>query len=440
MLLIYKALTAIAAVPLTSLLKKRVRRGKESATRYTEKMGQPSRSRPKGKLLWLHAASVGEVQSALILIDKIRAAYPTIEILITTGTRTSASYLENRLPDRCVHQFYPLDHPVWVSRFLDHWQPDIALWMESELWPNMVLAMKQRGIPAALLNARMSSRSFARWRWLSGSIRKILGGFDMVVAQNNAAQDYYKKLGAQRVMMGGNLKYSAVPLFCDESEYEKMLIAAHGRPLWLYASTHEGEEALACDVHGMLKNTLPSLLTVIVPRHPERGEAIERLCKAQNLNAIRRGDGKRLPDEDTDIYIADTLGELGLFYRLSPLSMVGRSFSKDGGGGHNPIEPAQLGSAVLSGVNVQHFQDVYDEMWEDGAAMPLGAPEALFPALQTLLTDPAALERLRKGGRSFAQRQRGIVDGYMTHLMPLLQRALGKPESSDPTRQERLRG
>lgn len=321
-----------------------------------------------------------------------------------------------------MHQFYPLDHPEWVARFLDHWRPDGVIWMESELWPNMILELKARSIPAILMNATMSERSYKRWSWVRGSISTLLSTFSLVCAQNGEAAAKYKALGAGKVITCGNLKYSAAALPCNEGDLNQLRVATMNRPVWLYASTHEGEEAIACDVHTIVKNTFPDLLSIIVPRHPERGADVQALCEGYGLDVMRRRGSKRLPDMDTDIYVADTLGELGLFYRLAPVAMIGRSLSKDGGGGHNPIEAAQLGCAVLSGPHVQNLQEIYEAMWQDGAALRIENADKLVKTLQELLDDEGQRELLRASARQFSEAQRGVVERVMSALEPELER------------------
>ena len=325
MLKLYRYMTARSERLLNNILERRLARGKEIAERIQEKRGVAALPRPDGSLLWLHAASVGEAQSALILINTVLAEYEKLQVLVTTGTRTSAEYLSSRLPKRCMHQFYPLDHPKWVRRFLDHWRPDVVIWMESELWPNMILELKDRSIPAVMMNASMSEKSYRRWRWAAKDIKKMLSAFTLICAQDAQIAVKYKSLGASNVVTCGNLKYSAAPLGSDEAALNALRLAVHGRPIWVYASTHDGEEALACEVHNIVKAAYPDLLTILVPRHPERGPAIQDLCEQAGLDTVRRRDIHRLPDIDTDIYVADTMGELGVFYRLSPIAVIGRS-------------------------------------------------------------------------------------------------------------------
>lgn len=414
-LCLYQSLMRIGTPLCGGLLSWRERKGKEETARMAERTGIASRPRPHGPLVWIHAASVGEAQSAMILLDKLPQ---DMNILITSGTVNSARFLDKRLPARAIHHYIPLDVPHWVARFLDHWRPDLALWMESELWPNMLGAMRARKIPAILVNARLSDASYQRWRTLPASARQILSGFALVLAQTDDAALKYRTLGASPVHNTDNLKYSAAPLPVNEGDLAALQNAVAGRLVWVYASTHEGEEALAARVHDALKQRLPGLLTVIVPRHPERRGQIAHILPADGT--LFRGEDKKLPDTHTQIYVADTLGELGLFYTAAPVALIGRSFSDDGGGGHNPIEAAQFDCAVLTGPHYQHQRALFDKMRVQDAAIIVGDEAQLSQTLYGLLSDPAYLARQQDKARRFAAAKEAVVDTVMDHLRPFL--------------------
>ncbi len=406
---------------LRSLLKKRCRLGKEDPERLEERMGTPGIERPNGALVWFHAASVGESQSTLILIEALLQQNSALNILVTTGTVSSAELMAKRLPKNVLHQYYPLDHPKWVAQFLDHWQPSLALWMESEIWPNMLKATKQRNIPAAIINARLSARSFKRWKLAAGDTETLLNVFSVCLAQTEEDAAFFKDLGAQNVTISGNLKYSAAPLPYDEKDLKTLQSAVKDRPLWLYASTHDGEEEMACRLHKHLQKKVPDLLTIIVPRHPERREEISKACDKYGLKTGLRTANKKLPGDDDNIYIADTMGELGLFYRLSPVACIGRSFSNDGGGGHNPIEAAQLDCAVLHGPNIQNLAQIYEDFDKAGAALLLKSEQDFQSRLERLMSDSDGLDALQNKAHRFAQDKAEILDIVMKTLEPLLQ-------------------
>lgn len=420
----YVALMRLAGGPcLRALLRWRLAQGKEDPARLPERMGRAGKARPPGPLVWIHGASVGEAQSALILIDRILEREPACGILLTTGTVSSAGLMTARLPPGAFHQYYPLDHPDWTAAFLDHWRPDAALWIESELWPCMLDAIQTRNIPAALVNARLSPRSLRRWRLIPKTAQALMKTFRLCLAQSEIDADSLRSLGAVNVSVAGNLKFSAAPLTCDQTALKNLRTALGSRPCWLYASTHAGEEELACRIHGRLKEKIPDLLTILVPRHPERGDDIRTACEPYGLNLCLRGPACVLPDPQTEIYIADTFGELGLFYRLSPLACVGRSFSLDGGGGHNPIEPARLGCAVLHGPAVGNLAQIYQPMDRDGAALCVQDEAEFSATVLRLLTDSDCLKALQDRGRAFAQDQDGVIDRVLAALDPVLKPA-----------------
>ena len=420
MLLLYKAITYLSSPLLSLLLLWRKTKSKEHPQRLYERQGSPSLARPNAPLIWIHAASVGEAQSALIMIETISATQPDIEFLVTSGTVTSSALMAKRLPYNAVHQFMPLDHPNWVNHFLNHWQPDLVLWMESELWPNMLGAIKEREIPAALLNARMSDRSFKRWRLLKSSARTLLSTFDVILTQTDLDKERFDILGAEKVIVSDNLKYSAATLPCDADDLAALQKSIGERPVWLYASTHNGEETLAARVHTDLAELYPDLLTILVPRHPERRDSIENTLHTMGLKTQLRGEQSTLPNSETEIYIADTLGELGLFYTLSPIAMIGRSFSNDGGGGHNPIEAAQLNCAVLTGPHVQNQTQLFNEMLAAKAAQQVISEQELLDHLKIYLNDKDALNAAIHDATTFAQSKNNIIHNVMGNIQTFL--------------------
>jgi 3-deoxy-D-manno-octulosonic-acid transferase len=364
-------------------LRRRVANGREIAERLPERFGIDSTPRPAGPLLWVHAASVGETMSVLPILDVLRRR---VKILITTGTVTSQALLDQRLPAQglsgdVLHRFAPLDVPSWVDRFLSHWQPDAACFVESELWPNQLAACHARGIKLMLLNARMSDRSFARWRRVPRFARRILGGFTLVQARGDKDADRLRALGALHVDSPGDLKFAAPPLPVEAAELDRLKSALNGRPVWLAASTHPGEEALIAAAHRTVAETHPDLLTIIAPRHPDRGPTL-----AAELTAPRRTTG-RDPPPGPGIWIADTLGELGLWYRIAPIAFVGRSLIPPGGG-QNPLEPARLGCAIAVGPYTGNFTDHVALLRDAGGLVRIDDPAALARFVRAMLDNP----------------------------------------------------
>ena len=427
LLKIYKAMMRVSTPLLESYLQRREARGKEDPARAAERRGKPGRAREAGPLVWFHAASVGESLSLLALIGRVLENYPLSSVMVTTGTVTSAKLMADRLPARAFHQYVPVDHPAWVARFLDHWQPSLVVWSESELWPNMLTGIAERKIPAVLLNARMSETSFKRWQWVQGTARRILSAFSLCFAQNDAESHRLSALGADNVRVSANLKYGAPPLPADAAELAALKALAGNRKLLLFASTHPGEEEIAAEAHLVLQKRFPGLLTIVAPRHPVRGAEVAEIFKKKGLRAARRSAGAQ-PAEDLDIYVADTLGELGIFYRLCKIAVVGGSFADIGG--HNPIEPGQLGCIIIYGPVMYNFVTISNDFLAAGAALQVRDADALRESLGLALEHPASFASHAEAARKMTAEKSRVVDELMATLKPLLDAALLRRSSA----------
>jgi len=396
----------------------RARRGKEDRARRHERYGYPSVERPKGPLVWLHAASVGESLAILPLAERIGGF--GINSLLTTGTVTSATIIKNRLPNRAVHQFVPLDMRRAIRRFVGHWRPDIAIFAESEVWPMIVLELERRHIPLILVNARMSDRSFDRWGRMPKIAEALFEKIGHVVAQSDIDAERFRELGARPVTISGNLKVDAADLACDEAELDRLRVAIGRRPVWIAASTHPGEEQIAISVHRRLLEQLPDLLTIIAPRHPERAAEICALLDRAGLAHARRSTKDALTVK-TRVYLGDTIGEMGLFFRLSEVAFVGRSLAASGG--QNPLEPAALGVPVISGRNVENFRDAYRSLLAAGAARLVRDEDMLAQNVAYLLEHKIERRRMAEAGRNAVIEMRGALDKTLkvleSHLFPL---------------------
>jgi len=321
----------------------------------------------------------------------------------------------DRLPARSFHQFAPIDHLPWVKRFLDHWRPDFALWMESELWPNLVLETDRRNIPSVLVNARMSERSYRRWQRFPGSARRLLQAFSLSMTQTEEQTRYLKRLGADPVKYLGNLKFSAAPLPIDEIDLQKLAIEIAGRPIWLAASTHPGEEEVAVVVHKRLALEWPDILTLIVPRHPARGKEVAEQIRARGLSVSRRSLGEEVSG---DIYLGDTLGELGLFYRLAEVAFIGGSMT--GHGGHNPLEAAQLDCAIILGPDMENFATVTRKLIDANGAIQVTSAENIGNSVVSLLQDKIKRSRITTAAANVATENADAVERIhheITHLL-----------------------
>lgn len=372
-------------------LAKRLAKGKEDPARIGERSGIASKARPEGQLIWIHAASVGESLSILELAKRLLDDLPDAHCMITTGTVTSAKALEGRMHPRMFHQYIPVDYMGAVTAFLEHWKPDLAVWTESEFWPALMHETHRRDIPMVLINARMSAKSYRSWRYMRGMAKSILGRFDYIMAQNSVTGGYLKGLGvkADRLDVSGSLKEGAAPLPHNESQRKALAGAINGRAVWLAASTHPGEEDMVVKAHKQARRSYPELLLILVPRHPERGGQIANDLIAEGCTVAQRTKDEQI-DGHTDIYLADTIGEMGLWYRLSPVSFIGGSLVNIGG--HNPFEPAALGSAILHGPYVTNFENAYARLSGANACIEVADSQSLAQTLEATLAPENAAQ------------------------------------------------
>lgn len=412
---VYRGLTRSATPLAGAMLKWRLRKGKEDPARISERRGQASAERPAGALVWAHAASVGELNAILQLIERVHSR--GFNVLLTTGTVTAAKLAERWLPDGVIHQFVPLDMPYFVANFLNHWKPNLALIAESELWPNIITEGRKRGIPFVVVNGRLSPRSFRRWRRLGRTAAALLSRVDLCLAQDAEDAERFANLGAQRVLTTGNLKFDVPPPPVTPAALAAMERATRGRPIILAASTHEGEETKLIEAHMRLRQTVPGLLTIIAPRHPHRGYEIADMAERLGAVPVIRSRG-HLPDIGTEIYVADTMGELGLFYRLAPIVFMGGSMVKHGG--QNPIEPAKLNSAILHGPHIWNFSNVYAKLNRARGAATVTTTESLTKSLALLLDDPDLVVRMAQSARVTVDQLGGALDRTFAAIEPYL--------------------
>ncbi|MCA1456252.1 3-deoxy-D-manno-octulosonic acid transferase [Bradyrhizobium sp. BRP22] len=412
---VYQRLSS-AMVPLApALIRRRLKLGKEDPARVGERRGVSADVRPPGPLVWIHGASVGEVLAAAALIEKLREL--NLRILLTSGTVTSAAIVAKRFPPDVIHQYVPYDSPRYVGRFLDHWRPSLALFIESDLWPNLILSSSARRLPMVLINGRMSQRSFPRWQRMSNTISALLDRFDICLAQSRMDAERFAALGSRNVVITGNLKLDVAAPPADPAKLERLMAVTRGRPIVVAASTHPGEEEQLVEAHRALAGFFPSLLTVIVPRHPDRGEAVMRVVEAFGLHSALRS-REELPVATTDVYVADTMGELGLFYRLAPIVFMGGSLVPHGG--QNPIEAVKLGAAIVHGPHVFNFTDVYEALDRAGGARRADTQEALVKQLGQLLADAKAREASLGAAEHVVQQLGGALERTLGALEPYL--------------------
>ncbi|WP_374469807.1 3-deoxy-D-manno-octulosonic acid transferase [Phenylobacterium sp.] len=411
---LYRIATALAEPLAGPALRARARRGKEDAERLTERLGRIALARPAGPLVWLHGVSVGESLSLLPLIRALQARRPDVAILVTSGTVTSARLLAHRLPEGVIHQFAPVDAPGAVRRFLDHWRPDVGVLVESELWPNLIAGARTRGVRLALVSARMTDASARGWGRAPATARALLSAFDLVLPQDEATGRRLATLGA-RVGSRLNLKMVGAPLPFDPEELAALRGAAGGRPVVLAASTHPGEEHLIADA---VRDAGPSSLLVVAPRHPERGAAVAADLAASGWTVARRAAGEPI-GAAAGAYVADTLGELGLFFELADVVVMGGGFAP-GVGGHNPLEPARHGRPIVTGPEVFNAADTYREMFSEAAAIEARDAAELSRHVAGLLANPRIARRIGGAAQAYAARQGEALDAALALLEPLL--------------------
>jgi 3-deoxy-D-manno-octulosonic-acid transferase len=411
---IYRALSASFA-PLSPIVLYFQRKWRqERFDRHGERYGQPSLERPEGPLAWLHGASIGEGLALLPLIEKLAAR--GFNILLSTGTTNAAVVISPRLPAGSLHQYLPFDVPQFLARFIDHWRPDLALIAESEIWPNLFLEIKRRKVPLILVNARVSKGMFRRWGWIPYFVESVLEGVDLCLAQSEADAECFSKLGVRHVKVVGNLKFDVIAPSADRNALASLAARIGARPTWLAAATCPGEEEIVMTVHRMLVQRYPELLTIIVPRRARRGDEIAALADSQGLTAVQRSHEPRdgpLPA----IYIADTTGEMGLFYRLASIVFLGRSLLQPGGG-QNPIEAAKLGAAVLHGRHVANFAEVYGALDEARGAATIADADTLARVVALLLKDPDKLRKMARVAAETANRHGGASTAIMAAIEP----------------------
>ncbi|HWL31196.1 MAG TPA: 3-deoxy-D-manno-octulosonic acid transferase [Xanthobacteraceae bacterium] len=411
----YRRLSAAATPFAGAIIKRRLKKNKEDPARTGERRGFSSLERPAGPLVWIHGASVGEVLAVGGLIDDLYMR--GFQILLTSGTATSAAVVASRFSGKVIHQYIPYDVPRFVARFLDHWQPDLALFVESDLWPNLILGCGRRRVPMVLINGRMSQRSFPRWQRLSVTIRELLGRFDLCVVQSETDASRFSALGGRDVVIAGNLKLDVNAPPANRERLEQLRSVTHGRPVVVAASTHPGEEELIAAAHVRLAETYPSLLTIIVPRHPARGPEVAQMIADGGCEVALRSHGE-LPSADTEIYVADTMGELGLFYRLSPIVFMGGSLVEHGG--QNPIEAIKLGAAIVHGPHVFNFTDLYRALDHSGGALNVADVEALAERIGVWLGDEGARQDSVMAAEGVVRDMGGALRKTLSAIQPYL--------------------
>ncbi len=415
----YRAFSSVFAFAAPRVLRYRAARGKEDPARLGERLGRPSSPRSKTPPVWIHAVSVGEMLAVLPLVEHFAARFP---VLLTGVTTSAARLIAPRLPAGAVHQFAPLDCPSFVASFLQYWRPALAVFAESEWWPTMLQSVSEQQIPAVLANARLSPHSFRRWRLAPVLARDMLGSFRLILPQDSQTRTRLLKLGgenlAARMECGGNLKYDSPPLPVEDKELAAWRPALAGRPCWLAASTHPGEEHQLLAAHKILAARYAGLLTIIAPRHPARGKDLARWLKAQGVAVQRRAESRTPPSRQCALYLADSLGELGLFIRLAAIVFMGGSLIRHGG--QNPLEAARLARPVLFGRHMFNFAEPAAALVAEGAARTAASPSAIAAAVSEIFADPALAAQKGRAAQQHAQRFSGALARHIAAINKLI--------------------
>ncbi|MGB0843118.1 MAG: 3-deoxy-D-manno-octulosonic acid transferase [Alphaproteobacteria bacterium] len=392
-------------------------KGKEDPLRWSERRGLPSLVRPEGHLIWVHVASVGESLSVLPLINQILVKSPTSHILVTSTTVTSAAVLAKRLPARAFHQFVPVDRPLWVQRFFETWKPDLGLIVESELWPNLLYEARLQDVSLVLVNGRMSQRSANRWTNFKGFINHLLGSFSLCLVQDSEQVERYESLGAKNIVAAGNLKLvdNRKP---NTGEQQGLNIGLDDRPAWLAASTHDGEEPIVIELHKRLRQKIPNLVTLLAPRHPVRRAQVLDLLNQNKLQFATRTSGASLEDNH-EVYLIDTIGELTDFFNLAKVSLICGSLVQ-GVGGHNPVEGAQRGTAIVLGKYMDNFRVLTKDFLQAGAACQACSLDELESCVAELILDDTKRNKQTRQASEFLKLHENVLSNILHHLSPYL--------------------
>ena len=396
-------------------LRARARKGKEDRSRRAERYGYASWDRPEGPLVWLHAASVGESLAIMPMIKRMESF--GISLVLTTGTVTSANVAKDRISERTIHQYVPMDMKRAVRRFLDHWQPDLAIFAESEIWPTTIQELAQRNIPQILVNARMSDRSNRRWSRRLSLAHAVFGNLSHVLAQSELDGERFRQLGAPWVSVVGNLKIDVEVPHADPGSVAVLKKMIDDRPTWIAVSTHQGEEESVAQVHKMLAEHIPNVLTILVPRHPDRRDEILQMLEGQGLKVVTRSSQENITPE-TEVFLGDSIGEMGLYLALSEVAFMGKSLKSQGG--QNPIEPVMTNTAILSGRYVQNFRETYQALLQNGGARLVRDETMLAGHVLHLLRNRKDLEAMQGAAQITVNQMTGALDRSIEALDPYI--------------------
>jgi len=407
LILIYKILSVIFLPIILIIIIFRIFQNKEINNRIKERFAFSSKKRPKGKLIWINASSIGEYFATLSLIKKIRKIKPKTKILLTTNTKTSALLAEKITDKNIFHQFTPQDNPLIIKKFLNYWKPSLVLWMESEFWPIILDETKKYGIEIILLNGRMSDKSFKSWNYFKFFFKEIISNFSLILTMSKFDQNNFKKLGAKNINFIGNLKFSNGELPYNKLLEKKARKIISNRSVWLAASTHQGEEVFAASIHLKLKErlNLKNLLTIIVPRNIKRADKIKKEIKSY-VPLTDQFQSKSI-GPNTEIIIDNSIGQLEMWYKNVKTVFLGKSYPPKGG--QNPIEPARNGCAIISG-KMSNFKEIEEEMLRNKCLIRANKPSEFYSTIEDCIKKNNYIKNIRINAKKYVKSKSFILD------------------------------
>ena len=414
MFFIYRILInlIILVSPLIVLI--RLIKNKEDKTRFKEKFCFFTKKRGNGNLIWFHGSSVGEILSVIPLIEKLEKNKTINKILITSSTLSSSKILSKFKLKKTIHQFFPIDSNGLTKKFLNYWKPSIAIFIESEIWPNMLVNIKKNSVPLVLLNARITKKSYNKWRMIPSTANMIFKNFDICLSQNKETKKYLKYLGAKKIKFIGNLKFSESKSQKNNNFDNKLTKIFKSKKIWCAASTHDNEEKICALAHKNLKNKYKDILTIIIPRHIQRADSIIKEIEYLDLNIQKRSQNSNI-NKNTDIYLVDTYGETKSFYKICNTVFLGGSHINRGG--QNPLEPARFGCKILHGPYVQNFTEVYKLLEKNNLSCKFNNIKQLITLVNQSITKKTnftnKIVKLKKIGSNILNKTLGEINFYL---------------------------
>ena len=414
MLFVYRILINFAVIISPIIIIFRLFKKKEDPKRFKEKFCIFSQKKPKGKVIWFHGSSVGELLSIIPIIEKLENKKDINKILITSSTLSSSLVLSKYKFKKTIHQFFPIDTNFFTNKFLKYWNPHVAIFIESEIWPNMIDNIKKKSIPLVLLNARITKKSFKRWRLVSSLSINYFEKFNLCLPQNKETEKYLKLLGASKIKNSGNLKFSELENTNKDKLDKNLKNFFNSKKVWCASSTHHLEEIICAESHIEIKKKFPNLMTVIIPRHIQRISKITKDLKKLNLNVHHHSSSVK-PNKNTDIYLVDTYGETKKFFKVCKTVFLGGSIINHGG--QNPLEAARIGCQIIYGPNIKNFKEIYGLLDKNNISFKIKNLSQLTNLLKKLINSNLKsnnkIDKLKKIGTKILQKNLNELENFL---------------------------